>query len=401
MSAGRRNLFQQHATEENFEQRFRFMLERVEKGKASFADMAKTFNVNERTIRRNAELLKKKDYATNTFAPTENWENLPELAIFKQRFAIGAKDDNSRNYKLKLIKGWWETIWGKRPLSTLTEQDFLNARTQIDKQIQGGGRFGAVCALRLLVIHGIAGNHAWLKGFLSTKGLKTKAELPPEIKIRSIFETVLPRLRKRVYLMAQEGRPVRMQTGKKTGRKPVTLEEAEEVELIEVLKWVTKIRTGDRKKEFELWGTRIGTGKSPIYFDANGEFVNWDITAKRSEHWHVTRDTIPPAANRLLNDFVRKRGLKTGDYLINIQQPRAGQIRDAQFSEEGFSAWNFHDFRKAGLTSEKRAGVPLEVAVDRNVGWLDMNTAKSFYLAIDAFDATEATKKVSTYLNLD
>src|SRR5258708_1614100 len=123
MSAGRKNLFEEHAGEEGFEARFRFMWERVKAGKASLSDMAKAFNKNERTIKRNAEYLASQDYKANTFAPVEQWADVPELAVLRQRVAIGNKDAKGLNERMSSLRRLWETTWNKKPLSLLTEQD--------------------------------------------------------------------------------------------------------------------------------------------------------------------------------------------------------------------------------------------------------------------------------------
>jgi len=54
-----------------------------------------------------------------------------------------------------------------------------------------------------------------------------------------------------------------------------------------------------------------------------------------------------------------------------------------------------HDFRKVYLTALCLSGVPLETAVELNVGWLDLNTARKHYLQVKALNAGDEYMKMA------
>jgi integrase len=388
---GPKNIFQANVNEPNFVERFRFMWAQVEKGKLSLAEMAKAFGKSPDTIKRNAALLKSLDFNAATLGPVKEWYDMPEAKPFETWLATKTKNKGARDKMIRTIQGFHATLWGKKQLSQLTEGDIVAAVAEINAKSTGGARFGDIIAIRALIRHGI-GKPEWLTKHLDTRGMKYEPRMPPELLLKESFDALLPRIRNRVSQMAKEGRIVEGEL--------VTVEEAKQLELIFLLKITTGIRTGDRDAERELWGTKIAAGQSPIYFDQNGGFLTWNVFAKRGEKWTITKETIPAEVKYWLDAHVKRYNLKPGDFLIPISLGRAHAIRRAIMQEEGFSNLSFHDFRKAYLTGLVLAGVPLEIAVELNVGWRDINTARTHYLTVKKLNATSEYLKVAAYLNL-
>lgn len=156
--------------------------------------------------------------------------------------------------------------------------------------------------------------------------------------------------------------------------------EKDEIELIIIVKSQTGIRTGERKFEMGLWGTRIAEGKSSL--EVVGEDFAWQVYEKRDEIWNINWKT--KKLTQTIVDFVRKYQLKKGDWLVSIHEDRANDILHEACDKLNVTRLNLHDCRKIWVSFLVRSGVSLEKAIRLNVGWKDIGTANKHYLVFEA-----------------
>lgn len=394
--SGRRSLLQKLALEGKGEGNFRFLVEQIEKRKITLEAAAKLLDVHPKTLHRNIEALKHKDVDRITASPVGRWEDMAEAKDWELWAETQIRDKGFFRSVVNKARENWEKVWGKKPLSALTEQDFMRARKEIEDR--GIDRFNSVLALRYLVRGGF-GDQKWLTKFLRTKGLKPHPRMAPELTVRDRFEQVVPKIAAELERMVVEQVQVSVQGYART---TVTSELAELVSLVVNVKRTTGIRTGKREAERELWGTRIGEGKTRILLDSEGNFQAWEVFAKLGELWTIKRTTFAGKVRSQLENFIRKRGLKQGDWLISI--PRADLVRaivTEACKRAGLTPLSLHDFRKYYGTALSLAEVPLEVAIDLNVGWKDINTLKNHYIMIRGLNADREAAKLEKFLGLE
>lgn len=140
------------------------------------------------------------------------------------------------------------------------------------------------------------------------------------------------------------------------------------------LKIATQMRTGSGEKE--LYGLRKGDGyETYLVMPTKDEFI-MTVWAKGSFKWNI--NWIPrPLLDRLwklYNDTIDGEKLMTihRETLLKEWKKVTKQVLGTELV--------LHDLRKTAITWLWCMGVPLEVAVDLNVGWKDLNTAKDHYL---------------------
>lgn len=402
MSAGGRRSYLQTlrlTDPEHGEQRFRYLADLIDKGKLSLESAAKTLDMSTKTLSRNLQYLKNEDAGRITAAPVGSWELMPESKTWEDWLALqikGFKSANRRTYFVNKIRHFWETTWGKKPLSALTEQDFQRARKEIEESKLN--KFGPNLALRYL-IRGGYGDQVWLTKFLRTKGLKGEPRMAPELMIKERFLKVAPTVLSALYSMGQQNVPVR------TVHKTLVFCTPEIVRTTALefnLKRTSGIRTGSRENETELWGTRIGEGKTRILLDSEGRFQLWEVFAKKSERWTIRRDTIPPGIVNELEEYIRERGLKQGDFLLPDRFPHTARaVLKEACVRGGLVPLSLHDLRKYYGTALAFSGIPLEVAIDLNVGWKDIKTLKEHYLMIKGINAEAEAPKLAKFLELE
>jgi hypothetical protein len=174
-------------------------------------------------------------------------------------------------------------------------------------------------------------------------------------------------------------------------------DERDEIELILNVKTATGMRTGNRNDERELWGTRIGSGKSSIYI--RDQTVVWRVYSKAGEIWEIS--LFPDKVRKMLLNYVQKHDLKQGDPLLQIKTRRVNQIlREASTRILNYPL-RLHDCRKIFITYLKRAGVGIEDVISPScscpfgVTWKDANTAYRHYLEVVEVDQIVAHKKFS------
>lgn len=395
MSAGGRRSYLQTlrlTDPEHGEERFRYLTDLIDKGKLSLKQAAKTLDLSEKTLARNIQYLKDQDAGRITAAPVGSWELMPEAKEWETWLLTQVKDPERCTYYVHKAKHFWETLWGKKPLSALTEQDFLKARAEIDAGKLH--KYNLNGALRYLIRGGF-GNPAWLTKFLRTKGLKGVPRMAAELMVKERFLKVAPTVLSSLVSMGAQSAPVR------TVWKSVifcTPELVRTTALVFNLKRASGIRTGDKEKERELWGTRIGEGKTRILLDSEGRFQLWEVFAKKSETWTIRRNTLPAGIVKELEDYIRERGLKHGDFLINANVHTIRAVLKEACVRGGLVPLSLHDLRKYYGTALAFSGIPLEVAIDMNVGWKDIKTLKEHYLMIKGINAEVEAPKLAKFL---
>lgn len=155
--------------------------------------------------------------------------------------------------------------------------------------------------------------------------------------------------------------------------------EKDEIELILLTKATTGMRTGSRRFETGLWGTRIAEGLSPLQI-INDDFT-WEVLEKKDEKWTI--NFKPNPFKSCLLRFVKKYGLKKGDYLISISDERANALLKQACELLKVTPLTLHDLRKVYVSYLVRSGFPLEKAIKINVGWTDIGTAYKHYLEFE------------------
>lgn len=378
---------------EKGEERFRYLAGQIEAKKVSLEKAAKLLNTEPKTLKRNLEKLRKVDVGRILALPLRSWKDMPEGLELENWLRDQLKGDQFSNHFRRIVR-IWETVWEKKPLSALTEQDFLKAKREIEASSLN--KFNPILSLRY-VIRGGFGNPGWLNKFLRTKGLKGKPRMAPELMIKERFVKVAPTVLSNLYSMGQQNVPVRAYETLVF----VTPELARATALAFNLKRVSGIRTGDRTTEKELWGTRIGVGQTRILLDSEGRFQLWEVFAKKDEVWTIRKDTIPSGVVKELEDYIRERGLKQGDFLLSDKRETIRAVLKEACVRGGLVPLSLHDLRKYYGTALALSGIPLEVAIDLNVGWKNIQTLKDHYLMIKGINAEKEAPKLAKFLELE
>jgi len=159
-----------------------------------------------------------------------------------------------------------------------------------------------------------------------------------------------------------------------------TERERDEINLILTVKSQTGMRTGKRRFEQALWGTKIAEGRSSL--EVVGDDFAWQVYEKKEEIWNISWKTRK--LTETVVDFVRKYQLKKGDWLVSMHEDRANDILHEACDQLNVSRLNLHDCRKIYVSFLVRSGIPLEKAIRLNVGWKDIGTANKHYLVFEA-----------------
>jgi integrase/DNA-binding CsgD family transcriptional regulator len=289
------------------------------------------------------------------------------------------------------VREIWNNCW-KKPLELLDEKDIVKAVAWI-KEAHKGNEFGFIIAIRTLIHWGI-GQPSWLSKHLGTKGKKRPPRSLAILSTPEFFEEILPRIDSEVDNLQE----IQQHEKKQVMTTRLTQRMRDELHLVFAIKPTTGIRTGAMKErgellERELWGTRLAAGKTNLQI-VDGKFVDWVVFAKRNEIWHIRY--MPPKVETLLLNHVRKYRIKEGEPLLQeLTRPVASASLRSICRRLGITDLRLHDFRKVYLTALCLSGVPLETAVELNVGWLDLNTARKYYLQIKALNANQEYSKMA------
>jgi len=146
-----------------------------------------------------------------------------------------------------------------------------------------------------------------------------------------------------------------------------------------MLKLVSQMRTGSAKGEREFYGIKKGSDESKTYLTmVSPEEYRFKVFAKRSEKWDIF--WMPEIVRNLL--WERYEKMNIGDNLASIPLAKFRTTWGDVTEEIVGRRLVLHDLRKISLTWLYVMGVPSEVAIKINVGWLDMNTALAHYLNV-------------------
>jgi len=148
----------------------------------------------------------------------------------------------------------------------------------------------------------------------------------------------------------------------------------EEYELALKFKLVTQMRTGESLRE--LLGIRVQeTNHSYIIMNSVDDWKG-EVTAKGMEKWII--EWIPFEIRERLYNLIQLRTVGEPLFKINIRLLRKAWREITE--EVGLPPLRLHDLRKVSITWFWVMGIELLTAVELNVGWKDLNTAKKFYL---------------------
>lgn len=303
----------------------------------------------------------------------DDFDKLPQIPELHNWLKSRYDDPANAEPQLAMIRNVWEQVW-KKPLESVTEQDLLRAIAWI-KENHAKSQFHWLLALRTICRVGIFPVE-WLTKHLSTKGKKGAYRIPAILTKPEFFKTILPKMLAESHSL--EG---------------LTKREKDEFALAFAIKVTTGIRTGERKKERELWGTKIKQGQTSLQI-TDGKLMDWEVFAKKKEVWKIT--LLPVDILKELVNHVGKYELKPGDFLIQeLTTPKALKALRQLCKKVGIESLRLHDLRKVYLTGLCLAGVPLETAVTINVGWKDLNTARDHYQMIKGLNADKEYSKFS------
>jgi hypothetical protein len=277
-------------------------------------------------------------------------------------------------------------MWNRKDLHLLTKEDMMKAANWV--RVQSKGRqFAHMMALRYLVRGpGGFGNKDWLTDFMRTKKLKVEARLPPEFLTEESFVKVQPAITRGMQQLLNEGK--------------ISLDEWETESMLLHLKRRLGPRTGNKKTEKEVWGTKINAGLTNLILDGNGKVLVYDVWAKKDERWKIPANLWPTELKEEVERYVAKRGLKNGDFLIQkMTEDRANAILKMACAAGGIQTpLELHDMRKWFATSGVLAEVPMQDLADFGVGWKNLQTMKEFYVMIKGVKSEKTLATIQTFL---
>jgi hypothetical protein len=409
LSAGRPSLI--NLQDPNTAERFRKIAQDVKAGKLPIQIAADQFGVSTKSIRRAIDNMRTKDEMVQTYAKLDKWEQLYRIdrsgaavpiSVFEE-WAVSRgrtfQSKSSQRFAINCLKRVWEECWGRKNLTLLTEEDMIHFVSWVDnlttseatgsKPMTPDGKRSYVNAVRLLMRFGF-GDPSWLNRFLSTKGRKSDPRMPPELKTIEVFRTVMPKLYNALDQLLH--------------KQTITLEEYETQRLVLRLKSTLQARTGSRKngEQREVWGTMINNPSnagSSLLLSPEGKVSLWTVKCKGRETWEIPRAMFECQPNLCeeVEDYVKLRGLKTGDYLIQMEIKRSLDILKLQAQIAGFSALELHDLRKVSATTLADAGWRIEEIANYGVGWISWETLAKHYVAIKGLHMGEAYAKLRQY----
>lgn len=306
-------------------------------------------------------------------AQFSDFQKLPQLPELRAWLLSKFDNPEAAHACLAQIERLWLEVW-KKPLESLIEQDMVNGLNYI-KQKFPSGQFRWIMAIRYLIRFGV-GDQAWLTRHLGTKGKKAASRMPAILTQPLFYDEIFPKI------------PMLIR-----GIEWLSDRQKDEFDLLLSLKVTTGIRTGDPVAERELWGTKLAAGKTSLTLRA-GKLIDWIVFAKKKEVWHISH--LPPLIASKLVAHVTKYHIGPGQSLLQELGSRdANKALGEICIKLGIEKLRLHDMRKVYLTGLCLAGIPLETAVDLNVGWKDLNTARQHYLAVKAMNADTEYEKFS------
>lgn len=344
-----------------------------------------------------------KTYLENRFNLKLNGKPL-KLWMKENYIELSGKDVSSESFESDLLDQWsiwlkpsqkgryssylkalWQNCFNRKNLENLNENDMTKFLSWIgEKEVTSSVRRNFLNVLRSWIRFGGCKHpnaHDWLERYLKTN--------------QSGFEKVKKHLR---FIANPEfyGKWIQAKTiGKQLCEKYRV--DPEEWEFIVDVKTASGIRTGDRRAERELWGTKCGkdSGKSFVY--KFGDSIYWHVFAKKRELWDIT--LLPKELWNRIRTILEKR--KEGEYLISTDKKYARIILKEACRKIGIPELTLHDLRHIYATWQVKSGQKLEYLADLNVGWRDVNTLKGIYLEIEGYEEAKPIyeKFSSTYFS--
>lgn len=306
----------------------------------------------------------------------DDFDAMPEVEELRNWINSRYSTANNADNIISRLKRIWEACW-RKPLESVDENDIVKAVAWI-REKQPDGQFDWILSIRYMIRSGI-GQPYWLTKHLGTRGKKRPPRTLAILNSPDFFDKTLPLIYSEIDKLTY-----------------LSQRQRNELRLVLMLKATTGIRTGAmirRRKllELELWGTRLGEGKTNLQI-INCQFVDWIVRAKKNETWHIKY--MPPKVMRLLLSHVAKYRIGQGEPLIQeLKTVQALKALKCICRNLALPNLVLHDFRKVYLTGLCLSGIPLETAVDLNVGWKDLNTARNHYLAVKAMNADQQYEK--------
>ena len=308
----------------------------------------------------------------------DDFNAAPEVEELRNWINSRHSSANNSGKVISRLKRIWEACW-RKPLQRIDENDIVKAVAWI-RENHPDSQFEWILSIRFMIRSGI-GQPYWLTKHLDTRGKKRPPRTLAILNSPDFFEKTLPLIYSEIDNLTY-----------------LSERQRDELRLVLLLKATTGIRTGamtcrGKFLELELWGTRLGEGKTNLQI-MNGQFLDWIVRAKGNEVWHIKY--MPPKVMRLLLSHVANYRIGQGGPLI--QELKTGQaLRALKCVCRNLALPNLvlHDFRKVYLTALCLSGVPLETAVELNVGWLDLNTARKHYLQVKALNAGDEYMKMA------
>lgn len=384
------------------DERFRQVAADVQKGRLPISVAAQAFNVNERTIRNTIDRMKATDMQVATYAKFDTFEKLPGMKDFEAWLVSRMKTPSGKTKAARgiflAVKTCWEDCFDRKNLTLLTDQDMVKFVNWADA-LPGSQdkRRSYFQAMRYLLRFGIpSGKFEWLSKYLTIKGRKGDPRMPPELKTKEVFVTVMPRLYDALSQMEKNNEKVPKSN-------LYVADVCDTQHLVLRLKSVLQARTGLRAEQREVWGTVINnpsnTGSS-LLLSQEGKVLHWTVKCKGRETWEIPREAFEtdPQLCDQVETYIRKHQLKTGDFLIcNLEAKDSRKILKRQAELAGLSHFILHDMRKVSATTCALAGMTLEQIANFGVGWKDTATLMKHYISIKGLNMPEAYAKLRAY----
>jgi hypothetical protein len=343
----------------------------------------KTFHkgLSERTIARIASRMPQ-GYEANF----DEFSKVPGVEIWRRQM-------KSNNLEWKryfvIMKEIWKEVWGKKALEDVDNDDFTLAIEYIHESKIGEAhgkiaihRFWKSNLLPLVDISNFQNDLKW------KRGVRIIPELMSERFFKEIFPSMLQKIRNGV---------IKVKNGERLCTIELTPRQIDEMILVALLKVTTGIRTGSRQAGRELWGTKVGGSEKETRVTlTNGSFLGMVVNAKKDQRWYIQPTTVPKEVTEKLERHITKYAIGNGEYLIQELTPSpANSFLKGVCQALTITEMRLHDFRKAYLTGMCLAGVRLEYAVDMNVGWRSIETARKHYLMVGGLKKEQEYRKFS------
>jgi len=301
----------------------------------------------------------------------DDFNKIPEIQEFK-KYAYSRLSMRTVDGQISSLRRIWKELEKKRPI-TWTPEDFWNAVGSM-KQRGLKSFFSLAVAFRNFIRFMVD-----TEKLSAEEGLRWLSKVPTK-KLKS-----KPRL---VYLTKEEFE-VFVEALKSIFKTP---EEKIMIEALARVKVSTGARTGIAYQVKEGKVIQVGKGilglkLSQIHDD--GKVITIDFFEKRNKWWYGCK--LSPKAEEIFRKWleIRKRMKLDHEYVFVNGGGKPIQpnlltywFRLARKISGIKKVVTPHTLRKTYLCWLILAGVPLEIAVDLNVGWEDITTAKKYYLAV-------------------